>query len=313
MGAKGDTMTMSPQPASLARGPAGHGGAGLAARARLWWLVTPAFLFFLLFFVVPTVSLLALSLDKSVAGALVFKGDFQLDNFVRIFTRPVYYEAILRSVGLAAVVASVALVFGYPLAFLIAKTEHPGRNTFLMILVLSSMQLDMVIRMYGLMVLLGDNGLVNGMLKSAGLVTEPLPLMYNAFGVVVGLVQITLPFMVLSLIGIIRGIHPSLEEAARSLGATRWQAFRAVVLPLSMPGILAGSLLVFALSISSYVVPALMGGWKVMVLPIHIYQQIGESGRWQFGSAVAAVLFATSMIAVAIYYRAASRTSGGRT
>jgi putative spermidine/putrescine transport system permease protein len=189
----------------------------------------------------------------------------------------------------------------------------PSRATLLMILVLSSMQLDMVIRMYGLMVLLGDNGLINGFLLRVGAITAPLPLMYNVFGVIVGLVQITLPFMVLSLIGIIKAIHPSLEEAARSLGASRWQAFVTIVLPLSMPGILAGTLLVFALSISSYVVPALMGGWKVMVLPIHIYQQIAEVGRWQFGAAIAVVLFVTSIAAVAVYHQAAVRTSGGRT
>ncbi|MBB5753958.1 ABC transporter permease [Prosthecomicrobium pneumaticum] len=280
---------------------------------RLWWLVLPAFLFFLAFFVVPVLSLLAISFNKTVPGVVTLTDAFTLDNFVRIFTRPLYYEAILRSIGLGVVVAAVALVLGYPLAFLIAKTEHPGRNTALMILVLASMQLDMVIRMYGLMVLMGDTGLINSALIGLHLIDEPLPLMYNAFGVVVGLVQVTLPFMVLSLVGIIRAIHPSLEEAARSLGASRGEAFRRVVLPLSMPGILAGSLLVFALSISSYVVPALMGGWKVVVLPIHIYQQIAEAGRWQFGAAVAAILFLTSLVAVFVYHRAAVLTSGGRT
>ncbi|MBZ9935680.1 ABC transporter permease [Mesorhizobium sp. BR1-1-16] len=280
---------------------------------RLWWLVLPAFLFFLAFFLVPLVSLLAISFNKTVPGVMTLTTAFTLDNFERIFTRSIYYRSILRSIGIGIVVAAIALVLGYPLAFLIAKTEHPGRNTLLMILVLSSMQLDMVIRMYGLMVLMGDTGLINSALIWSGLIHEPLPLMYNTFGVVVGLVQVTLPFMVLSLIGIIRAIHPSLEEAARSLGATRAEAFRQIVLPLSMPGILAGSLLVFALSISSYVVPALMGGWKVVVLPIHIYQQIAESGRWQFGAAVAAVLFVTSLIAVFVYHRAAVWTSGGRT
>ncbi|MDQ0469518.1 ABC transporter permease [Labrys wisconsinensis] len=278
----------------------------------LWWLVLPALLFFLAFFVVPVLSLFALSLDKSAAGVVTLQGDFTLANFERIFTRDIYSLAIVRSIGIALAVAVVCLILGYPLAFLIAKTEHPGRNTALMVLVLSSMQLDMVIRLYGLMVLMGDNGLINGTLIAAGLIEKPLPLMYNIFGVIVGLVQVTLPFMVLSLIGIIKGIHPSLEEAARSLGASRWAAFRHVVLPLSMPGVLAGSLLVFALAISSYVVPALMGGWKVMVLPIHIFQQISETGRWQFGSAVAVVLFVISLLAIAIYHRAASRSAGGR-
>ncbi|MBB3931368.1 putative spermidine/putrescine transport system permease protein [Kaistia hirudinis] len=280
---------------------------------RLWWLVLPAFLFFLAFFLVPVISLLAISLNKTVPGVVTLTSNLTLDNFVRIFTRAIYYEAIIRSIVIGVVVAAVALALGYPLAFLIAKTEHPTRNTILMVLVLSAMQLDMVIRMYGLMVLMGDTGLINSALMWLGITSAPLPLMYNTFGVVVGLVQVTLPFMVLSLIGIIRAIHPSLEEAARSLGATRGEAFRKVVLPLSMPGILAGSLLVFALSISSYVVPALMGGWKVVVLPIHIYQQIAEAGRWQFGAAVAAVLFVTSLIAVFVYHRAAVFTSGGRT
>ena len=283
------------------------------ARPRLWWLVVPMLALFVIFFVVPLASLFAISFDKPLAGSVTLRGDFVLTNFERIFTRPLYYDAILNSLGISAAVALLALLLGYPLAFLIAKTEHPGRNTLLMILVLSSMQLDTVIRLYGMMVLLGDTGLINGALRWAGLISRPLPLMYNVFGVVVGLVQITLPFMVLSLIAVIRSIHPSLEEAARSLGASQWSAFRFIVLPLSVPGILAGTLLVFALSISSYVVPALMGGWKVQVMPIHIYQQISEMGRWQFGAAIAVVLFVTSMIAVFVYDRVAVRASGGRT
>ena len=151
------------------------------------------------------------------------------------------------------------MVLGYPLAYLIAKTRNVAGNTLLMILVLAAMQLDMVIRLYGMMVLLGDRGLINGALVDSGLIESPLPLMYNTLGVIIGMVQFTLPFMVLSLIGVIRSIDPSLEEAARSIGATRRQAFLRIVLPLSMPGMLAGSLIVFALSISSFVVPATHG------------------------------------------------------
>lgn len=285
---------------------------GFLPSPRMWWLVLPAAAVFVVFFVIPVASLFGLSFNKSVAGVIAYSSELTFDNFVRIFTRATYYEAILRSIWVSAIVSVVSLLFGYPLAYVIAKTTNPGRNTLLMILVLSAMQLDMVIRMFGLMVLFGDNGLINGFLLYTGLISSPVPLMYNTFGVIVGLVQITLPFMVLSLIGIIKAIHPSLEEAARSLGASRRQAFFSIVLPLSMPGILAGTLLVFALSISSYVVPALMGGWKVIVLPIHIYQQIAEVGRWQFGAAIAVVLFITSIIAVAIYHQAAARTSGGR-
>ena len=278
---------------------------------RLIWLVLPAFAFFLIFFVFPVLSMLALSFNKAVPGVINFQPDLTLANFERFFNRAIYYEAAIRSIGLATLVAAITLVIGYPLAYLIAKTEHPGRNTFLMILVLTAMQLDIVIRLYGMMVLMGDKGLVNAALLRWGVIEKPLPLMYNFFGVVVGLVQFGLPFMVLSLIGIVRGIHPSLEEAARSLGANRWRAFWRITFPLSMPGILAGSLLVFAISMSSYVIPALMGGWKVMVLPIHIFQQNSELGNWQFGASISVILFLSSMLAVLVYQRYAIKTAGG--
>ncbi|RDC69853.1 ABC transporter permease subunit [Rhodovulum sp. 12E13] len=115
-----------------------------------------------------------------------------------------------------------------------------------------------------------------------------------------------------ALVGVIRGIDPSLEEAARSLGASRRRAFFRVTLPMSLPGILSGSLLVFALSISSYIVPALMGGFRVGVLPIHIFQQVAEGARFQFGATIAVILFLLSAGAVAIYLRVGARASGGR-
>jgi putative spermidine/putrescine transport system permease protein len=279
---------------------------------RVWLLALPAFLFFIAFFVIPVSSLFAISFNRPFDGVMTLQANATWANYVRIFTHPLYASSIPRSLGISVVVSSCSLLLGYPLAYVIAKTTHPMRNACLMSLVLASMQLDTVIRLYGLMVLLGDNGLINQTLLRYKLISSPLPLMYNLLGVVLGLIQITLPFMVLSLIGVIKGINPSLEEAARSLGASRWRAFRHVVMPLSMPGILSGSLLVFSISISSYVVPALMGGWKVMVLPIHIFQQISEMGRWQFGAAISVVLFTISLAAILAYRLAASRLAGGR-
>ena len=123
-----------------------------------WLLALPACTFLLVFFVLPVASLFAISINKSAAGVVTFTSHLTLDNYVRIFTRDIYYDAILRSAGLGAVVSVLCLALGYPLAYVIAKTAHPGRNAVLMIAVLSSMQIDMVIRLYGLMVLLGDNG-----------------------------------------------------------------------------------------------------------------------------------------------------------
>lgn len=281
-------------------------------RPQLWWLVVPAIVFFLIFFLIPVASLFAISFDKAASGVITFQGNFTLENFYRIFSRALYFEAIGRSVGIGALVTIICLVIGYPLAFIIARTLRPAAATLLTILVLSALQLDMVIRLYGMMVLMGDKGIINSVLLGLGVIHQPLPLMYNTFGVIVGLVQVTLPFMILSLIGAIKSINPSLEEAARSLGSTRWHVMRTVTWPLSLPGIYAGTLLVFALAISSYVVPALMGGWKVVTLPIHIYQQIAEVGRWQFGAAIASILFVTAMIALSLYIMAMRRNAGGR-
>ncbi len=276
-----------------------------------WLLVLPLLLFFIVFFVVPVGLVLATSFNPSAIGQVSLSADLTFDNYVRFFQRSNFLLAAGRSVLLGTVVSLVTLVIAYPMAYVIAKTRNPGRNTILLILVLAAMQLDMVIRLYGLMVILGDNGLVNQMLLGLGIISEPAPLMYNFLGVILGLVQFSLPFMILTLIGIIRSINPNLEEAARSLGASRWRTFLRVTLPASMPGILAGSLLVFALSISSYIVPALMGGFRVGVLPIHIFQQVAEGARFQFGATVAVILFLISATAVAVYIRIGAQRSGG--
>lgn len=276
-----------------------------------WLLVVPLVIFFVIFFVIPVGLIFATSFNPSAIGQVSVSTDLTFDNYIRFFQRSNFLMAAGRSVLLATLVSLVTLIVAYPMAFVIAKTRHPGRNTALLILVLAAMQLDMVIRLYGMMVILGDNGLINQILLGMGIVSGPVPLMYNFLGVVLGLVQFSLPFMILTLVGVIRGIDPNLEEAGRSLGASRWRAFWRVTLPASMPGILSGSLLVFALSISSYIVPALMGGFRVGVLPIHIFQQVAEGARFQFGATVAVILFLISATAVGIYLRVGSRQSGG--
>jgi putative spermidine/putrescine transport system permease protein len=283
---------------------------GMSQHQFKWLLVVPLVAFFVLFFVIPVGLLFATSFNPAKVGQVAVVSDFTFDNYLRFFSRSNYLMAAGRSILLASIVSVITLIVAYPMAFVIAKTENPARNTFLLILVLASMQLDMVIRLYGMMVILGDNGLINQILQGLGLTDGPVALMYNFRGVVFGLVQFALPFMILTLVGVIKGIPPSLEEAARSLGASRRRAFM-VTLPASMPGILSGSLLVFALSISSYIVPALMGGFRVGVLPIHIYQQVAESARFQFGATIAVILFLISATAVAVYLKLGSRSSGG--
>lgn len=279
---------------------------------RTIFLVLPAVFLFLLFFAAPVLMLLAISFNPSEVGVVTFSwNDLTLETFGRFFERSLYWGALVRSIGLSLIAAAIALLLGYPLAYLVAKESRPGRANFYMILILASMQLDLIIRMYGFMILLGDQGLINDTLMKLGFIADPLPLMYNPFGVIVGMVHLALPFMILSLIGVIQGINPSLEEAARSLGAGTWKTFFTITLPISMPGVLAGSLLVFAIASGSYAVPVLMGGWRVLVTPLHIYQQVSEVGNWRFGAAIASVLFAVSLCVVFVYHRYTEKHVGG--
>jgi len=279
---------------------------------RTMLLVLPSAAIFAIFFIVPVVMMLAIGFNPSKAGALDFEWDnLTLDNFRRIFERPLYWEALVRSVELSVVTALLTWVLGYPLAYFVAKEPRPGVANLYMILILASMQLDLIIRMYGLMILLGDNGLINDALMRWNVISDPLPLMYNRYGVIVGLVQLSLPFMILSLIGVIQGINPSLEEAARSLGAGRWRSFFTITFPMSMPGVLSGSLLVFAIAIGSYAVPTLMGGWRVFMTPMHIEQQVLEKANWRFGASIASLLFCISLAAVFVYHRYTQKRIGG--
>lgn len=240
-----------------------------------------------------------------------FEPVFTIQNFVKFFTNDLYYGSIFTTVRIAVATTAITLVVGYPLAFLVARTRRPGRNTLYMILILGAMQLDIIVRMFGMMVLLGDNGIINDMLRWTGLVRDKISLMYNELGVILGLVQATLPLMVLPLIGIIRGIDKSLEDAARSLGAGRWVTFWKITCPLSIPGIIAGSLLVIGVSISSYAVPTVMGGGRVFAMSTHLYRQIMYHGAWQFGAAISVLLLLISLLLIYGYNRVMWRHERG--
>jgi putative spermidine/putrescine transport system permease protein len=178
--------------------------------------------------------------------------------------------------------------------------------------VIAPLLTGIVVRTFAWMTVLGDRGVINVTVQWLGLATKPLPLMYNEFGVVVGLVHIYVPFMVLTLVGVIGRIDLALEEAARGLGASRLRAFLEVTLPLSLPGILAGSLLVFALAISAYVTPVLLGGNNVLTLPMLIYQQVSASFNLGFAGALGVVLLAVSLTLVFAYNTILGRLTGER-
>jgi putative spermidine/putrescine transport system permease protein len=275
-------------------------------------LIAPALLLFGGFFVLPLAVVLLTSLltGNPMGGRAV---GFTLRNYQRLTGDDYYLSVLWTTVRLGLWTTIAALLIGYPLAHQLARLRTPLWRTLLLMAVLSPMLIGIVVRTYAWMTLLSNQGIVNTALQGLGLTDKPLPLMYNEFGTVVALVHIYVPFMVLTLTGVIGRIDPRLEEAARSLGADKLRGFLEVTLPLSLPGIVAGCLLVFALAISAYVTPILMGGFEIITLPILIYQQIsGTSFNLGFAGALAMVLLAVSLLLVVLYSRVMARMAGGR-
>jgi putative spermidine/putrescine transport system permease protein len=280
-----------------------------AAISPIAWAIVPAALLFVLFFVLPFGVMAGLSL---LSGNPVSNPNvgFTWRHYLRLLDSDLYVDALVATLRIAVVVTALSLAIGYPLAHLMARMRSRLGHALLLMAVIAPMLTGIVVRTFAWMTLLADRGVINTTLAWLGWINKPLPLMYNEFGVVVGLVHIYVPFMVLTLVGVIGRIDPALEEAARILGAGRLRAFLEVTLPLSLPGILAGSLLVFALSISAYVTPVLLGGSNVLTLPMLIYQQVSASFNLGFAGALGIVLLAVSLVLVVAYNAILGRIGG---
>jgi putative spermidine/putrescine transport system permease protein len=237
---------------------------------------------------------------------------FTTRHYARMIDDPFYLEVIWTTIRIGLVTTLVALAIGYPLAHWMARIKSRTGHALLLMAVLAPMLTGIVVRTFAWMTLLSDKGVVNQTLMSLGVISQPLKLMYTETGIVVGLVHIYVPFMVLTLTGVIGRIDERLEQAAENLGASPLRAFLEVTLPLSLPGILAGSLLVFALAISAYVTPILLGGFKIMTLPILIYQQISANFNVGFAAALGIILLMISLGLVVAYNRALGLVSGQR-
>ena len=274
-----------------------------SGRGRLHLLlhVAPVTLFYVVFLVLPYALLLRLSLFR-FSSMRLYVAEFTLANYQAVMTDPFYLGLMARTVGLGLLVTLISLVLGYPLALKIVRSG-PTMKSALIAIALSPLLINLVVRTYAWLVLLGDTGVVNNWLRALGLIGGPLPLSGNMFSVVVGLVHISLPLMALSLIGVLERIDRTLEDAADSLGASRLQILRRIVLPLSLPGVGAGSLLVFTFAISAFVTPALLGGNRVSTISTLIYEKFTFSANWPIGATLVMVLLVINVAVVTLHGR----------
>lgn len=279
---------------------------GRRERWQLRILVGPSALYLLLFFVIPLLIVAVYSfLTRGPYGQVVW--EFTLQNYVRVFD-PLYLSILWRSVLIAAANTLICLLLSYPFAYAIARMENVRARGILIILVMIPFWTNFLVRTYAWRVILGSDGPLNGLLMALGITQEPLPLLFNNGSVMVGLVYGYLPFMVLPLYAAIERIDFSLVEAAHDLYADGRAAFLRVVLPLSMPGVVAGCILVFIPSLGTFVTTDLLGGSKSVMIGNLIQSQFLTARDWPFGSAFSVLLMVAVLAATLLYFRKGGRT-----
>jgi len=270
------------------------GNEGRLSAGTSWLLMTPLLALFALIFVVPVIGMLQQS---------AFDPDFTTRHFEQAMSRPLYVRIILRTLRISAIVAVGALLLGYPVAYLMARAKG-WQAALIGACVLIPLWTSVLVRSYAWTVLLARNGLVNNGLAGLGLTDAPLRLLYTEGAVTVAMIHVLLPFMVLPLYAVLRTIPTDLTQAAFGLGASGFQVFRRITLPLSMPGVTSGLVMVFILAIGFYVTPALVGGSQNMMVAQLIATEIAEAPTWGFGAALSTILLLTTLGLMAIFHRA---------
>jgi ABC-type spermidine/putrescine transport system permease subunit I len=254
-------------------------------------LAAPLLLFMLAFYALPVLSMLMRSVNDPA---------WTLAHFAALAHDIVFLKVFLNTLTTSLIVTAGALLLGYPLA--LAVVGAPRASPVILVLILLPFWTSVLVRSYAWMVLLGRHGLVNEALLAAGLLDQPLRILNTSLATRIAMVHILLPYMVLPIANTLRQIDPSLARAASGLGATPWANFRQVTLPLSMPGVAAGVLLVFVLTLGFYITPAMVGGTREITLSMLIAQQV-EQLNWANAATLSVVLLATALILIGAFYR----------
>jgi putative spermidine/putrescine transport system permease protein len=272
-----------------------------AAPARLvlgasfsWWLLTlPALALMLAFYVFPLAEVLWISVTEPEPG---------LGNYERLLTSAPLQRVWMTSLRICTITTVVSLVAGYVVAYALVSAS-PRMQRWMFICVLLPLWISVLVRAFAWVTVLRTQGLVNEALLGVGVIDQPLRLIWNEFGIAVGMVHYMIPYAVLPLYASMRDIDPRLVPAARGLGATRLEAFRRVFLPLTKPGIVAATVLVFIFSLGFYVTPAILGGGRTLMIAEYIKLQILDLIRWGLGTMMASTLLIAVVLLLAVFSR----------
>ena len=265
------------------------------------WLLAPALLVMIVFFALPLSTLAWASLHIYEPGSTVASG-FSLKYYVAVLTDPHYLTITGTSLRVSAAATLVCLVIGYPVAYLmaVAGRERPWLQMLLLVVVFAPLFVGVVVRAFAWTIMLRSDGMINNLLLWLGLIDAPVRLLFTEAGLVMALTHVFLPLMILPIASVIQKIDPNLDEAAQTLGAAPLERVTKVLLPLSLPGISAGCAIVFCMSISAYVIPTLVAGGRLLVMPVVIAKDFMVTMNWSAGAAMAVVLVALTTLTVAV-------------
>ncbi len=284
---------MAPTPAP-SRNTDDEGSTSLLSASML---IGPATVFVAAGLVVPLLILLRYSLNRFDPRKMMIEA-LTADNYLKFFGDPYYTNIFWTTLKVSALCTVICLVMGFPLAYVLARTQTRYKNVLIMLVVMP-LFVGNAVRAAGWMTLFGSKGFLNVTLLNYGLLAEPLQIMFTEGAVIAGIIAVNLPYMVLTLQSVIEGINRNVEEAAFSLGAGPITMFRRVLLPLALPGILAGTILTFILGMNAYATPVLLGGPKFKMMGPLVFGQF-QLNNWPFGAAVAFILMTATLVLTAV-------------
>ncbi len=290
--------------ATLAATTAGVRSAG-AQRFAPWLLSAPGALFFLALLGVPLLMTALLSLYSFDYGRGIVE-TVTLANYLEVVTDPYFHEIFLRTFAIGIGVTAICVLIGAPEAYILARMGNPWRSLFLVV-TLAPLLISVVVRTLGWVLLIGGNGAMGNALAALGLTDEGASLMYTNAGMVIALVHVLVPFMVISVWASLQKLDPAVQDAGLSLGASPLTVIRRVVLPQVLPGILSGSLIVFALAASAFATPAIIGGRRLKVVATAAYDEYLNTMNWPLGAAIAILLLVANVTVVMSYNRLVER------
>ncbi len=269
----------------------------------LYLFLLPGLLVLTIFLIIPIVAV--------IGNTFLIEGQFSINRYLDFFLDSYFREIYGRTIKLGLITTLLAIILGFPASYFISRVNKKIRGLLIMLAVFPLLT-SAVVRSFSWMVILGKKGIINTLLQTIGLIDKPLSLLYNEFSIVMGLLYLFLPLMIMSLVGVMENIEGDLVEAAESLGATRLKAFVKIIFPLSVPGLIVGSILVFTGSITAYTTPQLLGGSKAKVLSTLIYQSSMVLFDWDTAAVVATIMIVTTIIVSTVINKIATKINQSR-